>query len=439
MTRSPTGLTPAMTCGMAAARWLLAAAAALAPGLATSQPAPGSPATAASAARPVTAASGAALATAPLRIGFICPATGGSADFGTSARLGAELAVKEINEVGGFLGRRLELVQRDDQANPDRGRQAAEDLVLKDKVAFTIGYCNTGVALKSLDVFQDHQHLLMVPVSTGTAVTARYPAAQSYVFRLSPRDTLQAGFLVHDIVVRRGLTKVAVFADRTGYGEGGLQDVLRLLAERGIEPVQVSRFDLGVKSLLAEVQQARAAGAQAMIGYTVGPELAVLARARGEARYEGLLYGPWPMSFRTVWEGSKGGAEGAMMVQSIIPNLANERRSSFIARLKRHAGGASVASLMAAAQTYDAVHLMLRAVFQTRGDTSGPALKAALEQLDRPYVGVVTTYDRPFSAADHDAFSSNMIWLGVWRNGEIRYQYAEDDKRAGFIRRKQGP
>ncbi|WP_395699235.1 ABC transporter substrate-binding protein [Aquabacterium sp.] len=376
---------------------------------------------------------------APLRVGFICPFTGGSADFGNSARLGAELAVHEINEVGGFLGRKVELVERDDQASPDRGRQLAEDLVLKEKVAFTIGYCNTGVALKSIDVFQEHKHLLMVPVSTGSAVTAQYPAAQSFIFRMSPRDTLQAGFLVDDIVGKRGLTKVAVFADKTGYGEGGLKDVIKFLADRGIEPVQVTRFDLGVQNLSAEVHQAKAAGAQAIVGYTVGPELAVLARARAEARFEGLLYGPWPMSFRTVWERSNGGAEGAMMVQSIIPNLANERRSSFIARLKRQAGKEHVASLMAAAQTYDAVHLMLRAVFQTRGDTRAEKLKAALEQLDKPYVGVITTYDQPFSASDHDAFSINMIWLGVWRKGEIRFQYAEDEKRASFIRRKQGP
>ena len=81
------------------------------------------------------ASSAAALAqgtAGPLRVGFICPTTGGSSDFGNSARLGAELAVKEINEVGGFLGRKIELVQRDDQANPERGRQMAEDLVLKE-------------------------------------------------------------------------------------------------------------------------------------------------------------------------------------------------------------------------------------------------------------------------------------------------------------------
>jgi branched-chain amino acid transport system substrate-binding protein len=371
-----------------------------------------------------------------LRVGFICPFSGGSADFGNSARLGAELAAKEINEVGGFLGRKIELVERDDKANPDEGRKVAEELVLKEKVEFTVGYCNTGVALKSLDVFQDHKHLLMVPVSTGSAVTAKYPAEQSMIFRLSPRDTVQAGFIV-DEVVKRGLTKVAVFADKTGYGEGGFKDVERFLAAKSLTPVYVARFDLGVKSLTAEMQAAKAAGADAIIGYTVGPELAVLAQARAEAHVTAPFYGPWPLSFRTVWDKTHGAAEGAIMVQSIIQDVANERRASFIARLKRYADGQPVGSLMAAAQTYAALHLMLRALFQTKGDTSGEALKKALENLERPYAGVVTTHDRPFSSSDHDAFTRNMVWLGVWRRGEIHYLYPEDAKRASYIRRKE--
>lgn len=372
----------------------------------------------------------------PLRVGFICPFTGGSQDFGNSARLGAELAVKEINEVGGFLGRPVELVARDDKANPDEGRKVSQELVLKEKVDFTVGFCNTGVALKSLDVFQDQRHLLMVPVATGTAVTARYPADKSYVFRLSARDTLQAAHLVDD-VVKRGYTRIALFADKTGYGEGGFKDVEGFLAAKGLKPVYSARFDLGVKSLTAQMQEAKAAGADVLIGYTVGPELTAMAASRAEAKLNVPMYGPWPLSFRTVAEKAGAAVDGAVMVQTIIQDLSNERRSSFIARLKRHAGQAPIGSLMAAAQSYDAVHLMLRAVFQTKGNTAGDALKRALENLERPYAGVVTTHDRPFSSNDHDAFTRNMIWLGVWRRGEVQFLYPEDAKRAGFIRRKE--
>jgi branched-chain amino acid transport system substrate-binding protein len=76
-------------------------------------------------------------------------------------------------------------------------------------------------------------------------------------------------------------------------------------------------------------------------------------------------------------------------------------------------------------------------VFQTKGDMSADALKLALENLQRPYAGVVTTHDKPFSNSDHDAFTRNMIWLGVWRKGEVHFLYPEDAKRAGFIRRKE--
>lgn len=372
----------------------------------------------------------------PVRVGFICPFTGGSQDFGNSARLGAELAVKEINEVGGYLGRPIELVERDDKANPDEGRKVAEDLVLKEKVAFTIGFCNSGVALKSLDVFQDNKHLLLVPVATGTAITAKYPAATSYIFRASARDGLQGAALVEDIV-KRGLSRVAILADKTGYGEGGLKDVEKLLGEKGLKPVYVARFDVGVKSLTQQVQDARSVGADVLVGYSVGPELAVLAQARAEAHFAGPLYAPWTLSFRTVAEKAGAAVEGAVMVQTIIQDLSNERRTSFIARLNRSAGGQPISSLMAAAQSYDAVQLMLRALFQTKGNTSADALKTALENLERPYAGVVTTHDRPFSPTDHDAFTRNMVWLGVWRRGEVHFQYPEDAKRASMIRRKE--
>ena len=371
-----------------------------------------------------------------VRVGFICPFTGASQDFGNSARLGAELAVKEINEVGGYLGQPIELVKRDDKANPDEGRKVSEDLVLKEKVAFTIGFCNTGVALKSLDVFQDNKHLLMIPVATGSALTAKYPADKSYVFRMSARDSIQAAFLVDDIV-KRGFTRVALLADKTGYGDGGVKDIEKFLADKKLKPVYVARFDLGVKTLTQQVTEAKAAGADVLVAYTVAPEFAVIAQARGEGRFAGPLYGSWTLSIRTVAEKAGPSAEGSMMPQTIIQDLSNERRTTFIARLTRSAGGQPISSLMAAAQSYDAVHLMLRAMFQTKGNTSGDALKAALENLERPHAGVVTTHERPFSATDHDAFTRNMIWLGVWRKGEIQFQYPEDAKRASIIRRKE--
>src|SRR5690606_6740040 len=104
--------------------------------------------------------------------------------FGLPMLNGVRLAVEEINAVGGYLGRPLELVVKDDRGDPETGRRESEALVRQGVIA-TIGFCNTGVALKSLEVFQASQVPLIVPCSTGTPLTSTYPAPESYIFRTS--------------------------------------------------------------------------------------------------------------------------------------------------------------------------------------------------------------------------------------------------------------
>lgn len=378
----------------------------------------------------------AAPAAQPIRLGLILPLTGGSSDMGNSARVGAQVAVDEINAVGGYLGRKLELVIRDDQANNDQGLAHAEELVLKEKVTATIGFCNTGVAMKALDVFQNNQHLLIVPCATGTAITAKYPAAESFIFRTSARDQLQSQFLVADIV-KRGLKKVALLVDSTGYGDGGLRDLEAALKAEGLTPHIVVRFKVGVKSLTDEMKQLKDSGADALIGWTVGPEQGVISAARAAAGWNVPQYGPWGLSHASAFEGSKGAVEGSLMVQTVLPNPFMERNSAFLRGYARLSKERPIGSMMSAAQTYDSVQLLLRAMFVARGDFSGKGLKNALENLREPYRGVVTTYDKPFSNADHDAISANMLWLGTWKGGERTYAYKEDASRATVIRRKE--
>jgi len=388
----------------------------------------------ASASGPAAAASSGA----PIRIGLIAPLTGSSADFGISMQRGAELAVAQVNAAGGYLGRPLKLVARDDRADPAAGRAAALDIVEHAGVLATVGFCNTGVAMNALDVFESHRQVLMVPCAQGTAVTRRTPAADSFVFRVAPSDAINAAFLAGEIVDRRKLARVAILADTTGYGDGGVADISAQLRQRGLAPVYVGRFALGVVSLRSLLEAARAAGAQALVVYTVGPGEAAAVNARAAMRWDVPYFAPWTLSFRSVLDATGPAAlEGLMMTQSLIQDSANESRTSFVLGYARKWGAGTMGSLMAAAQAYDAIQLLLRAMFASHGDLSGTALKKALEQPSEPYRGVVSTYDHPFSAADHEAFSLNMIWLGVWRGGEIRYVYASDAHLSGAVRHKQ--
>ena len=373
--------------------------------------------------------------TAPtVKIGVIGPFSGPSSDFGNPMLHGVQLAVEEINAVGGYLGRPLELVIQDDQGNPDVGLKGSQALASGGVVA-TIGFCNTGVAAKSLEVYQTAQVPLIVPCSTGTPLTAKFPAPQSYIFRTSARDSIQAPFVVDDLV-KRGWTQVAIFADTTGYGEAGLKDVEAALAAKNLKAVHVARFPLGVKDLKEPLKAAQAAGANVVFSYTVGPENAVIANGRRDLKWDVPQVGAWTLSFPFFIDGAKQAAEGALMAQTFIAEPSNERRAAFLSAYSRKYKQ-KIAVPMAAAQAYDSTYLLTYALFGIRdGKFTGPAVKAALENIPRVYYGVVATYDKPFSLDDKDAVTANMLVMGKVRNGAVTFAYPEDAKRNLFVQRK---
>ena len=268
-----------------------------------------------------------------MRIGVIGPLTGPSTDFGLPMLNGILLALDEINAVGGYLGRPLELVIKDDKANPDEGAKQSEALVAA-KVAAVIGFCNTGVAVKSIELFPKAQIPLIIPCATGSPLTSKYPAPESYIFRNAARDAIQAPFVVEDIV-KRGWTKVAIFADTTGYSEAGLKDVESALLAQKLKRVHVARFAIAVKDLSSEVRAARTAGADVVFSDTVGPENAVIVKGRKEIGWKVTQVGACPLSFPFFIDGAKEAADGSLMSQTFIAEPSNERRASFLAAYAR--------------------------------------------------------------------------------------------------------
>src|ERR1035437_5499170 len=125
-----------------------------------------------------------AFAADPIKIGVDGPFTGGSSSMGVSMRDGVRLATEEINKSGGVLGRKLVLVERDDEAKNERGVQIAEELINKEKVAATVGFINTGVSLASQRFYQEAKIPVMNNVATATVIATQFadqPA--NYIFR----------------------------------------------------------------------------------------------------------------------------------------------------------------------------------------------------------------------------------------------------------------
>jgi branched-chain amino acid transport system substrate-binding protein len=277
---------------------------------------------------------------------------------------------------------------------------------------------------------QKHGLPSIVPVATGTAITANR-GVDSVVFRVSARDDVQAAFVVGH-ALKMGARKLAIFADSTPYGTQGAADVRAALARAGLQPVFEARFPIGVKSLRAEMEKARQAGADAIVSWALGPESAVVARSRAEIGWPVRQFGSWVLSFENFIKGAGTASEGALMAQTFIEQAGDARRNAFLLAYYRRFGDARIPAPMAAAQAYDATFLLAAAIRQA-GTTERAALRDALANLRQPYFGVIATYERPFTPSDHDAITASMLALGVVRRGRIEYFNPEDEAR-GFLR-----
>ncbi len=373
-------------------------------------------------------AMGPALAADPIKIGVSGPFTGGSSSMGVSMRDGVKLAVSEINAKGGVMGRPIELVERDDEAKNELGVQIAQELINKENVAATIGYINTGVALASQRFYQEAEIPVMNCVATGSAVTKQFLPPDhkaNYIFRNAANDTIQSAMIAEEAIKRQGFKKPAILADSTNYGQLGKTDLTNALATMTITPVATEKFNVGDTDMTAQLLRAKEAGADVILTYAIGPELAQIANGMAKLGWKVPMIGSWTLSMASFIDTAGANGDGAMMPQTFIQLPTTAKRKAFIEAYQKAYNVDRFPSPVSAAQGYDAVYLLAAAIEQA-GNTEGRKIREALENLNKKIEGVVTTYDHPYSATDHEAISSNIPVFGLVKGGRVVPAHPED-------------
>ncbi len=366
---------------------------------------------------------------ADIKLGVSGPFTGGSSSMGVSMRDGVRLATKEINAAGGINGNKIVLIERDDEAKNERGVQIAQELINNEKVVATLGYINTGVALASQRFYQDAKIPVMNNVATGSIVTKQFPnAAENYIFRNAAADNIQAPMVAKEAVEKRGLKKVAILADSTNYGQLGREDLEKALKSYGVTPVATEKFNIGDVDMTSQLLKAKNAGADVVLTYAIGPELAQIANGMAKLGWKKPIIGSWTLSMASFIDTAGKNGDGATMPQTYIqsPSTTPKRKAFQDAYVKEFKPkNNNIASPVSAAQGYDSVYLLAAAIKQANS-TEGPKILAALQDLKTPINGVVITYNKPFSASDHDAIKVKDVVMGVVENGRVEFLNAED-------------
>jgi len=385
-----------------------------------------------------TAAAGSAFAADPIKIGVSGPFTGGSSSMGVSMRDGVRLAVDEINKSGGVIGRQLQIIERDDEAKNERGVQIAQELINKEKVAATVGFINSGVSLAAQRFYQEAKIPVMNNVATASVITHQFDdQPENYIFRNAAHDSIQAPMMVEEAITRRNFKKVAILADSTNYGQLGRADLEKALELKGIKPVAVEKFNIKDVDMTPQLLKAKAAGAEAVLTYAIGPELAQIANGMTKLGWKVPMVGSWTLSMANFIDNAGPGGEGARMPQTFIQEPTTPKRQSFIINYLKtfNPKNARIDSPVSAAQGYDSIYLLVAAMKQANS-VDGPKIRAALEDLKAPVDGVVTTYNKPFTAKDHEAITANIPVIGEVKGQRVVYAYEADLKKASEVRVK---
>jgi branched-chain amino acid transport system substrate-binding protein len=135
----------------------------------------------------------AAQAQESVKIGVVTPLSGTYAGIGQQVRWGLELATKEVNDSGGILGRKVELLFEDEEANPAVATQKAEKLFQVEKVDFLTGTVNSGSTLAVGQVAERNSRLMATTVSFSDAITG--DKCSPNVFRVNAAAGMQANAL----------------------------------------------------------------------------------------------------------------------------------------------------------------------------------------------------------------------------------------------------
>lgn len=351
----------------------------------------------------------------PIKVGLAGPFTGGSSPMGVSMRDAIRMAVDEINSAGGVLGRSIQLVERDDEAKNERGVQIAQELIHREKVVAALGYINTGVTMAAAPFYEEAKVPMITPGPTGTALTTQFPG---YVFRVSLPDSIQAEMIADEAVKRQGYKKLAILADSTNYGQLGREDMTAALAKRAIKPVAVEKFNVRDVDMTAQLLRAKNAGAEAILTYAVGPELAQIANGMSKLGWKVPMIGSHTLSMPNFIENAGTNSEGAIFPQAFVEGQT-AKGTAFVGNYKKRYKLDRIAALGWAAPGYDSVYLLAAAIKQA-GSTDGSKVRAALEDLKEPVDGVLMRYQQPFSKGSHELFrDSSKATMATIRNGQV--------------------
>jgi branched-chain amino acid transport system substrate-binding protein len=212
-----------------------------------------------------------ALAAEPIKIGSVLSVTGPAAFLGDPELKTLQMYVEDINKKGGVLGRQLQLVHYDDGSDASKANGFTKRLIDDDKVDVLVGGTTTGATMSAAPLVEKAG----IPfISLAGAVVIIEPV-KKWIFKTPHTDRMAAEKVFEDMK-KRGISKVALFTETSGFGGSGKKEAEGVAAKYGITLVANETYgpkDTDMSPQLTKIKNTAGVQAVFVIGLGQGPAI----------------------------------------------------------------------------------------------------------------------------------------------------------------------
>ncbi len=351
-----------------------------------------------------------ALAAEPVKVALVATLSGQSAKSGEGISRGLAIAIDEINARGGLLGGRpIELIRRDDEANPAKGQIAAREMIYQEKVVALFGGIETPVSLAIVPIANKEKVPFMGVWAAGTTIT-RNGANPNFVFRVSAVDELVDKALVQYAMKTFGTKNPGLVLINNPWGESNEKGLTAAITEAKITRAGVEKFEQTDVDMVPQLSRLRAAGADAIVFIGSAAPGAQVVKALDRMGWSVPVISHWGISGGRFAELAGPSAGKVHFVQTYsFFGPQSEVGQKVLAALKAKypdvKGPGDVIPPVGVANAYDAMQLLALAINKA-GSTDGDRIRQALYEIGS-HRGLIKHYARPFTPTNHDALNEN--------------------------------
>jgi branched-chain amino acid transport system substrate-binding protein len=356
-----------------------------------------------------------------IKFGLIAAMSGQSAKSGEAIVRGLSIAIDEINAGGGLIGKKVELVVRDDESNPAKGATAARELVQREKVAALFGGLDTPVSLAIVPFANQNKVPFMGVWAAGTPIT-RNGATENYAFRVSAVDELVDKALVDYSIAKYQTKKPGMILINNPWGESNEKGLKAALAAKTIAYAGIEKFETNDVDVVPQLSRLKEAGADVLyLVANVAPSSQVV-KSLDRMGWAVPIVSHWGPAGGRFSELAGPSAAKVHFIQtySFSGRLSGKGEAVLAALKKKYPEIKTLADVTPAvgiANAYDAMHLTALAI-ATAGSLEGPKVREAFYAIDS-YDGLIKSYKKPFSPQNQDALSEKDYIFTHFVEGEI--------------------